>query len=152
NPTAPTLKARTASATARTVRSRMNPSQHANPPKNAIQRPANCRSIRCEGLRGMSDQFMAVSSTVLTNLKSAEGTHGLIELELRQVVFALFLTDTLFHGFLVQHAVLEHQGVHVRGQEAAIGILRCADDRLTAHVEARVHQNGTTCPLMEAIH
>src|SRR5438270_3895951 len=40
--------------------------------------------------------------------------------------------------FLQQDEVLEHERVHVRTHEAAVGVLGCADDWLAADIERRV--------------
>ena len=45
--------------------------------------------------------------------------------------------------------VFEHQHVHVGGQEAAVGVLRRADDRLAADVEAGVDEHGAAGQALE---
>ena len=52
---------------------------------------------------------------------------------------------------LEQHEVLEHQRVHVRRHEAAVGVLRRADDRLAADVEAGVDDDRAAGLLLEAL-
>ena len=42
-----------------------------------------------------------------------------------------------------EQKILNHQSVHVRGHEASIGILRRADDRFSADIEAGVDDYGT---------
>ena len=50
--------------------------------------------------------------------------------------------STRLRRFL-EHERAEHQHVHVGAHEAAVGVLRRADDRLAADVERRVHQHRT---------
>src|SRR5207253_2666743 len=73
-----------------------------------------------------------------------------VELELRKVRAHVdfFRSDLLF---LEQHEVLEHEHVHVGGKEAAISIRRRANDRLAAHVEARVDEHRAAGLLVELL-
>jgi len=44
----------------------------------------------------------------------------------------------------LQHAIFQHQRVHVGAAEAIDGVLRRAHDRLAADIEAGVHEHRTT--------
>src|SRR5436189_3562929 len=44
---------------------------------------------------------------------------------------------------------VQDEDVHLRAHEAEIGVLRGADERLAAHVEARVHEHRTARQLLE---
>ena len=74
-----------------------------------------------------------------------------IQLELGQVLVG---GDLPGPGLLVleQHEVLHHQNVHVGAHEAAVGVLRRADDGLAAHVEGGVDHHRATCALFETAH
>src|SRR5262249_41218008 len=61
-----------------------------------------------------------------------------VELKLSQVLLPANRVGTRFHLILMQHEISQHQGIHIRGPEAPIGILWCTDDRLATNVEARV--------------
>src|SRR5262245_7969132 len=67
-----------------------------------------------------------------------------VELELGQVLFAGSGIECPLHPLLVEHEVFHHQHVHVRGQEASNGILRCANDWLSTHIETRIDEHRTT--------
>ena len=45
----------------------------------------------------------------------------------------------------------EHEAVDVGAHEAAVGVLRRADDRLAAHVERRVHQHRAAGEALERL-
>src|SRR5678816_2885040 len=42
-----------------------------------------------------------------------------------------------------EQKVSEHQKIHLRVHEAAVGVIRCADNRFAAHVERSIHQHAT---------
>src|ERR1019366_6880907 len=48
-----------------------------------------------------------------------------------------------------ENVVLEDERVHRRSHETSVGILRRANDRLSPHVERRVHDDGTARALLE---
>ena len=54
----------------------------------------------------------------------------LVEFELGQIFHAPVPLRVHGHLFFAQHEILQHQRVHVRGQETTVGLLRRADDRL----------------------
>src|ERR1700738_3961938 len=51
---------------------------------------------------------------------------------------------------LAQHAVADYEHIQLVAHEAAESVFRCADDRLTAHVEAGVDQHRTPGPRLES--
>ena len=69
------------------------------------------------------------------------------------------VTDTGAHRFIkrglilpAEHAVLDHQQVHVGGQQAAVGVLRGADNRLAADIEAGVDDHAAAGLFFEFPH
>ena len=50
---------------------------------------------------------------------------------------------------LQDKAIFENQDIHFRRPETTQGIFRRADNRLTADVKARIHQNRTTGLLLK---
>src|SRR5688500_18423261 len=53
---------------------------------------------------------------------------------------------------LQQNRVLQHEAVHLRGHEAAVGILGRTDDWLPTDIEAGVHDVRTSGQLVEPLH
>src|SRR5262245_49564315 len=51
---------------------------------------------------------------------------------------------------LAQHAIADDEKLDLVAHEAAEGVLGCADDRLAAHVEARVDQDAAAGLFLEA--
>src|SRR5262249_9168819 len=137
SPTGPIVTASAPSTQPAVGWPRHQPQYRASPPKKTIHKAANCRSVRREASKGMSAQRMGAVS---------------IQLELREVRLARGLVGFLRKVLLVQHAVFEHQQVHVGASEAAVGVLRRADDRLATHVEARVDEHRTAGHLVEDGH
>src|SRR4051812_12757590 len=95
--------------------------------KNTSQAPANCRNARVVGLRGRSERFMAS-----------------IQVELREMFGSFRFGDGPFHLGFAQDKILEHQRVHVRGEETTIRVLRRANDRFAANVEASIDDDRAT--------
>src|SRR5262245_66560985 len=52
---------------------------------------------------------------------------------------------------LEQKVVTQHQNIHFRSHEAAVSIVRCADDRLTTHVKRGIHDYLVPCPLFKSL-
>src|SRR5262249_45845347 len=78
--------------------------------------------------------------------RSREAMTGLIRLE-------LVLVDDFERGVLLgfaQHAIANHEQLDLVTHEATERVLRRADDRLAAHVEARVHQRAAAGLLPES--
>src|SRR5438132_7382864 len=97
-----------------------------NTPKPTSQITANWRSFFVSGFQ----------STWMRLMRNCGLARRSVELELRQILVDVVLFRVgLF--FLAEHVVAEHEDVHVRRHEAPIRILRRADDRLAADVEAR---------------
>ncbi len=69
--------------------------------------------------------------------------------ELGEVFFAVGFRHLLRLVGLKQHMVAEDQDVHVGHQETAVGVFRCADDRLAADIEACVDQHRAAGLFME---
>ena len=76
---------------------------------------------------------------------------GSIKLELRQIGLTSFQTNFAYRCVLGNHDILEHQGIHIGGQEAAVGIFRGADNGLTSNVEAGVDQYRTASQPVEGV-
>src|SRR5262245_39648740 len=128
------------------------------------QIPANCRSSRLLGC-----QLIEIITSVpkinwprmtricwhycevanFRSVQSADPSPYSIKLELCQVFFCPQLGSLLLFRFQ-QHKPLQHQGVDVGGQEAAIGLFRPAHDRLAADVEAGVDDDGAAGALVES--
>ena len=80
--------------------------------------------------------------------------HYLIEkLELKTKKFKNFQLSNKFSidGEYFQIAISDNQNIEFCSHEAAERVLRCADDRLAAHVETRVHQHGATGLALERL-
>ena len=70
---------------------------------------------------------------------------GLIGLEIVLVIAAQRRKLIL----LAQEAIADDKDVEVSAHETAKSIIRRADDRLAAHIEARVHQHGASGAIAE---
>src|SRR5580765_3278476 len=102
--------------------------------KNTIQRPENCRSIRSVGVNGLSD-----GENIVRPLQARAAS---IELKLSEILLAsLGVCYAIGGAILDDDEVLEHERVHLRSHEAAIGVFRSADDGFAANVEARVDEH-----------
>src|SRR5436190_9841420 len=98
---------------------------------------ANWRRMRSSGLR-----FSLIIGQSLCRSVQREGGEVLRAVDLRQVLLRRATDDE----------VLEHEHVHLGAEEAAQRVLRRADDRLAAHVEARVDHHRAAGALLEAAH
>src|SRR5688572_11570086 len=80
----------------------------------------------------------------------AEPAHDVFSYLVELVILApvaLLLESGL--RLLVEQERAEHQVVHLRPHEAAVGVLRGADDRLAAYVEAGVYDHSVAGQLLE---
>ena len=46
--------------------------------------------------------------------------------------------------FLAEDKILQHENVHIGREETAVGVFRCADDRLATDIEAGIDDDGAT--------